>query len=195
MFTDREVNQLSRAVKLNRKRSLTDLTSIINEGKDHRCCKKTISGNLKRLGYKRRIIKKKMVVKEGNRKKRTEWCRAKRNWTVEENWKKWIFSDESQVVIGTNNWVYVWRKDEKVNNPHLVCPVPRRRVSVMIWGCVCFDGVGTLARVEGNINAQKYISILDTNIWPVIARHFGNSDYTFMDENAPVHRANAVKLY
>ena len=192
LFTDIDVNQLSRAVKLNRVRSLTDLTSMINEGKDHRFCKKTISRKLKRLGYKRRIIKKQMVVKDGNRKKRMAWCRARRNWTVDENWKDWIFSDESQVVIGTDNRVYVWRKDEEVNKTHLVCPAPRRRVSIMIWGCVCFAGVGTLAYVEGNINAQKYITILDTNIWPVIARYFGNRDYSFMDDNAPVHRANAV---
>ena len=48
----------------------------------------------------------------------------------------------------------------------------------MIWGCVCFDGVGSLAYVDGNINAQKYITILDTNIWPVItwARLFKTND-------------------
>ena len=155
LFTDRDANQLSRAVKLNRKRSIIDLTSMINEGKNIRFCKKTISRNLKHLGYKQRIIKKQMVVKEGNRKKRMEWCRARRNWTVEENWKDWIFSDESQVVIGTDNRVYVMRKDKEVINPHLVCPTPRRRVSIMIWGCVCFAGVGTLAYVEGNINAQN----------------------------------------
>ena len=65
----------------------------------------------------------------------------------------------------------------------------------MIVGCVCFDGVGILAYVDGNKNAQKYITIFDSNIWPVIARHFGNSDYIFMDDNATVHRANAVKLF
>ena len=67
----------------------------------------------------------------------------------------------------------------------------------MIVGCVCFDGVGILAYVDGNLNAQKYITILDSNIWPVIARHFGKKDYDyiFMDDNAPVHRANAVKLF
>ena len=136
-----------------------------------------------------------MVVKEGNREKRVTWCRASRNWTVDENWKKWIFSDESQVVVGTNNRVYIWRKDNEVNNPHLVCPASRRRVSVMVWGCVSYYGIGTLCHVEGTINAQKYIDIIDNNLWPVIARHFGNNEYTFMDDNAPVHRANIVKTY
>ena len=32
--------------------------------------------------------------------------------------------------------------------------------SVMFWGCVCFNGVGTLTSVDGNINTDKYIKNL-----------------------------------
>jgi hypothetical protein len=28
--------------------------------------------------------------------------------------------------------------------------------------------------VEGNMNTEEYISVLDDNLWPVIARHFSN---------------------
>jgi hypothetical protein len=59
----------------------------------------------------------------------------------------------------------------------------------MIWGCICWNGVGTLAAVEGNINATKYQEILDEHLWPVIAWHFPGGDYFFQDDNAPVHRA------
>jgi transposase len=34
-----------------------------------------------------------------------------------------------------------------------------------------------------------------TIILPVIARYFGNNDYMFQDENAPVYRAGLVKYY
>jgi hypothetical protein len=67
--------------------------------------------------------------------------------------------------------------------------------SVMVWGCICYNGVGTLTKVEGNINANKYISILEDNIWPVIVRHFPGNDYLFQDDNAPVHRARSTKEY
>jgi hypothetical protein len=43
-----------------------------------------------------------------------------------------------------------------------------RKFSVMMWGCICDNGVGTLTKVEWNINADKYTSILEDNIWPVI---------------------------
>ena len=55
----------------------------------------------------------------------------------------------------------------------------------MVWGCITYHGVGTLCMVNGNINAQKYISILDDNLWPVVTRHFNDKPYRFQDDNAP----------
>jgi len=69
------------------------------------------------------------------------------------------------------------------------------KFSVMVWGCICYNGVGTLTKVEGNINADKYISILEDNIWPVIVRHFPGNDYLFQDDNASVHRDRSTKEY
>ena len=45
-------------------------------------------------------------------------------------------------------------------------------VSVMFWGCITFEGVGTFVPVDGNINSQKYTDILDENLWPVRTNFF-----------------------
>ena len=74
-----------------------------------------------------------MVVQEVNRKKRVKWCKQQRSRTVDNYWKKVIFSDESQIVLGTNNCVYIWRKDNEKYNPHLVCSHSERKISLMIW--------------------------------------------------------------
>ena len=65
----------------------------------------------------------------------------------------------------------------------------------MIWGCICYDGVGTLTAVEGNINSAKYIDILDKNLWPVVVGYFEGKEYLFMDDNSPVHRAHTAENY
>ena len=44
--------------------------------------------------------------------------------------------------IGANNRVYIWHKDDEKYNPHLICPRSERKISLMIWGCICHDGVG-----------------------------------------------------
>ena len=194
-FTNRDRNALLRLVKANRRLNLQDITSKLNECKSQTFSKKTVQRVLHSEGYKRRSAKKKVVVREVNRKKRVNWCKERKSHTVDEYWRKVIFSDESHIVLGANNRVYIWRKDDEKYNPHLICPRPERKISLMIWGCICYDGVGTLAAVEGNINSAKYIDILENNLWPVIAWYFEDNEYLFMDDNAPVHRAHAVENY
>ena len=65
----------------------------------------------------------------------------------------------------------------------------------MIWGCFCYDGVGTVTSLEGNSNSAKYIDILENNVWPVVVWYFEDKDYLFMDDDTPVHRAHSVNNY
>jgi hypothetical protein len=37
--------------------------------------------------------------------------------------------------------------------------------------------------------------ILEENLWPVIARHFPDDNYVYMDDNAPVHRSHLLRNY
>lgn len=147
------------------------------------------------MGYNRRVQKKKMIVRVCNRKKRVSWCRERKNWTVDDHWKHWIFSGGCQVIIGDNNRVYIWRKTDEVDNPHLACAQSKSKLSVMIWGCICYDGVETLTIVNGKVNSEKYIDILENNLWPVIVRHFPHGNYVFQDDKAPVHRSRLLSAY
>lgn len=195
IVTDRAYRQLERLVKTNRRSTLGDITSRFNQGRQKKVSRRTVQHHLKKHGYSRRVCRKKMVIKVENRKKRLAWCLQKRKWSVEEQWKKVIFSDESQVVMGNDGRVYVWRKRGEGHRPDLLPTQSKRKFSVMIWGCVCWHGVGTLTRVIGNINSEKYINILEDNIWPVIARHFPDNGYLFQDDNAPVHRSRVTQEY
>ena len=92
-------------------------------------------------------------------------------------------------------FVNICRKDDEMYNPHLLCPRSERKISLVIWRCICYDGVGTLTADEGNINSAKYIDILDKNLWTVVVWYFEGKEYLFMDDNAPVHRAHTVENY
>jgi len=49
----------------------------------------------------------------------------------------------------------------------------------MIWGCISYNGVGTLPFVEGNLNSKGYQNILENHIWPVIAQYFTSNSFIF----------------
>ena len=43
-------------------------------------------------------------------------------------------------------------------------PPVKTKVGVMILSCVTYKGISTVVMVNGNINAQTYIEILDNNV-------------------------------
>lgn len=69
------------------------------------------------------------------------------------------------------------------------------KVSVKICGCITWYGTCTLCNVNDNNNAEKFISILDEQLWSVIVRHYLDNSSTFQDENAHVHRACIVERF
>ena len=195
LIKERDYRSLERLVKTDRRAPLGEITARFNEYRDRRVSTKTVKRKLKFHNFKRGVYRKKVVIKRVNRKNRVSWCRGKRWRTVGNFWKNVIFSDESQVFIGEDQRIYIWRKPEEGWRPDLVERREQNSVKVMIWGCICYSGVGTLSKVDGNINAQKYTDILEDNIWPVIARHFPHNNYLFQDDNAPVHRAALTRQY
>jgi hypothetical protein len=50
------------------------------------------------------------------------------------------------------------------------------------------EGVGIIVAVIVNINASKYIAILEDCLWPVVARHCPANKYVFQDDNASMRR-------
>ena len=94
--TARDYRKLERLVKTNRRESLQDITDRFNENRQQKD-KRTVQLHLHKNGFVRRVAKKKVVIREVNRKKRLSWCREKRKLSVDNYWKKIIFSDESKI--------------------------------------------------------------------------------------------------
>jgi hypothetical protein len=121
-------------VKKNCRVPLQEITTKFNDNKDHSFSSgsRTIRRKLASKGYKRQAAKKCVIVRKVNRKKRVPWCRERCNWTVDSHWRKYIYSDESQIVVVSNNDIYVWRTGNEVNRPDLVCRPSKRKVKMIM---------------------------------------------------------------
>ena len=93
-----------------------------------------------------------------------------------------ILSDGNLIVVGKDKRVYVWRMSEEGYRLDPLPAISKIVIKVMVWCCTCWAGGGTLAKVEGNINAQKYETIIDEYVCPVLARHFPLQSYLFQDD-------------
>ena len=62
--------------KSNRQLTLQNITAKLNQRKTKTFCQKTVQRVLHSEGYKRRLAKTNIVVREANRKKRVKWCKG-----------------------------------------------------------------------------------------------------------------------
>ena len=185
---DRDTHKLLRLAKNNRPLPLQDITRKFNENREDVVSSVTVRRCLYINNVHRRVIRKNIIIREANVRGRLAWARGKIYWTVERDWSRVIFSDESKIIVGENNRVFAWRKPGEEWLPQCHSPGCNAKMSLMIWGCITFNNVGTLTTVNGNINAAKYIEILEDNLWPVIVRHYPEENNIFQDNNTPVHR-------
>jgi len=104
-------------------------------------------------------------------------------------WDRAIFNDECKVEVGANKRVYVWTIAREEWNPACLNTPPRRKFEIMVWGCISYNEVGSLALVEGNLNLNGYQDILESSLWPVVSKYFSSSN------NAPVYRSRSTIKY
>ena len=95
-----------KVVKNNRR---TEITSEYNKNTPYKLSKRTVQRRLHFYGFYRRVLKKTTTIAKRNRIKRRAFARSHIHWNTEGDWSRVIFSDETQIVIGKDKRVYVWR--------------------------------------------------------------------------------------
>lgn len=70
-----------------------------------------------------------------------EWRKKKK---PEKNWNKVLFSDESKIVIGHDQQVFIWPNRNEGWRPNVVPPrTLQSRYEVIIGSCICSNTVDT----------------------------------------------------
>ena len=94
-------------------------------------------------------------------------------------------------------YVFVWQKSTEEWMPTCTLhTVKTGEPSIMVWGCMSNNGVGPLVLTEGSVTGKKYRDILQKHILLlVLNRHRRRLATILQDDNAPIHRANVVKVW
>ena len=140
---DRVTRKLLRLAKNNRLLPLQDIARKFNENREDVVSSVTVRRCLYRNNFHRRVVRKHIRIREANVKGSLAWAPGKRYWTVERDWSRVIFSDECKIIVGENNRVFAWRKPSEEWLPQCLSPGCNAKMSLMIWGCITFNGVDT----------------------------------------------------
>lgn len=129
-------------------------------------------------------------LSKGQMNVRLEWARRHLHWSVED-WSKVIFSDESAFDISPPKSHFVRRKAGSL--PNMLQTKQHRPYlqRLMFWGCFSSNGAGPLVLIDGTMNSQKYVDVLQNYLLPKIRQWYGPRQRAciFQQDNAPCHKA------
>lgn len=149
----------------------------------------TVRKELARMGLHGRVRRKVPFLNKKTIKRRFEWAKIHREWPLE----KWIliwYSDESKYLIfGSDGKLYCRRGLGKEFLPRNVTMVMKHGGGkVMVWGCISWNGVGELYRVQGNLERFQFRTILQGPLLRSFdSQHVDPFDAILQMDNDPKH--------
>ena len=168
ILSEYDKKQLLKITKENRFDTLEELTENFKTTMNISVSGRTVQRTLHEEGYSGHAAKKKPLISEANRKKRYGWCRIHKNWITK--WNYIIWSDESRFELFNNdsrNWV--WRKKDERYKVDCLKPTVKHSIGIMVWGCFCNNKLGPLVLVEGTLESEKYIELLEEHLLSFIS--------------------------
>ncbi len=98
-------------------------------------------------------------------------------------WKSVLWSDESKfdILVGNHRRRVLWAKEEG-DLPACHQRSVQKPASLMVWGCISAYSMGSLHVLEGTMNAERYIKVLEQHMLPSRRR-------VFQQDNAKPHTA------
>jgi hypothetical protein len=67
--------------------------------------------------------------------------------------------------------------------------------SLMVWGCIEWNGVGVLSEVEGQMDAEQYVAILEQGLLQIMEDSgIPEGDIIFQPDNDPKHTSRRAQI-
>jgi transposase len=169
----------------------SQITQILQEITNQSLTSQTTRNHLKKAGLKAVVKAKKPLLTKRHRKERLDFALAHQHWTVED-WKTVVWSDETKINrLGSDGRIWAWKKAGEGLSDRLVKETKKfGGGSLMMWGCMLWEGVGYACKIDGKMDGELYTKILQDELQDSLA-HYGKdpSSITFQQDNDPKHKS------
>src|SRR5436190_5008193 len=140
---------------------------------------------------------KKLLLTKRHRKERLDFALADQDWTVE-GWKTIVQSYETKINrLGSDGRILVWKKPGEGLSDRLVKGTAKfGGGSLMMWGCMLWEGVGYACKIDGKMDGELYTKILQDELQESLA-FYGKDPSTiiFQQDNDPKHKSGKASKW
>ena len=135
----------------------------------------------------------KPLLTKRHRKERKDFALAHLHWTVED-WKTVIWSDKTKInMLGSYGRRWAWKKAGEGLSVRLVnATVEFGGGSLMMWGCMLWEGVGYACKIDGWMDWELYSQILEDEL---AYYSKDSSDIVFQQGNDPKHKSKKATTW
>ncbi len=154
----RGLQALRRHCITHRHDSVIDITKWAQEYFQKPLSVNTIHRAICRCQLKLYHAKRKPYVNMVQKHCRVLWAKAHLKWTV----SKWesVLTFKFDILVGNHG-----RKEERDLPACYQCSI-QKPASLIVWGCISAYGMGSLHVLEGTMNAERYINVLEQHTLP-----------------------------
>jgi transposase len=186
-----------RSVVKDGKQNATEVKNALKESQEVVVSSETVRRALKGAGLMSFVKPKKPLLKKNNVKARLSYAKEHLDWTLDD-WRRVIWSDETKICrFGSDGHHYSWKKvGERLQPKHVKQVVKHGGTSLMVWGCITYDGPGYICKIDSTLDKELYKTILETDLVESMDYYgYQHKDVIFQHDNDPKHTAKVVTEY
>jgi transposase len=188
-ITATEQRRLARLIASGQVTTAVQLKNLHNLHARTAVCANTVRRALKNCGLRPINRPKKPRLIPRHKALRLQFARRYQHWT-NEDWKRVVWSDETKVNrIGSDGCRWAWIKPNSLlKDQHVKNTVKFGGGNLMLWGCMTARGVGYACRIDGGMNADLYVGILNDEFLATLRYYkLEPEDIVFQHDNDPKH--------
>jgi hypothetical protein len=197
LLSSSDIWHANRLISSGRADNAVQVTCILQDITNHPLSVQTTCNHLKKAGLKTRVKKQKPLLTGRHRRDRYDFAIAHRNWTVED-WKCVVWSYETKINhLGSNGRKWVWvRKGEGLSDRTVQGKEKFGGGCLMMWGWMLWEGAGMACQIDGIIDGDLYIKILDDELGKSLEYYSKTTeDIIFQQDNDCKYTSKKVKKW
>lgn len=115
-----------------------------------------------------------------------------------DNWACTIFTDETKInKRGSDGCCYCYAQPGEGLSQRTIQPtIKHGGGSTTVWGAMTMQGVGRMCFIDGIMNVEKYVKILDQHLLPTARTYkMDRTRFVFQQDNDPKHTSAKAHNY